>query len=315
MNFLFYFKIFKNFFYGMEQLQQEQQKQNETVNPITQEAIGNEQEPKQEKEKQTKSPLSQNQNSIELQGIAEPINPTGWQLMGKTITWLVTWFLIALVIFLVIMMLGSEKFMENAGPLLPFLLILITFICTLIGNTIIVGAYNLFFPEKYYDFWKMFGFILLWNWLILFLFVFVYFMGNTKDISILMIVAFHVLFSIYVAYNFIEFLPNPQYSGSAFVGNTLWFVLGIVIYLAIFNLTKHTADKGTVIYNLMIWPSILWYTLIPLIGGIWQKIYYRFYEMGNNFFYLPTEAEVNANLSTEEEKNNHNEAEEINVET
>lgn len=251
-----------------------------------------------------------------LQGVPEPPNPSWWQLMGKSITWLVTWFLVALVIFLFIMMLGRDKFMENAGPLLPFLLMLVAFICTLIGNAMMMGSYSLFFPERYYDFGKMFGFVLLANGLVFVLFLFIYFMGSTKDWSILMILAFHVLFSIFVAYNLIEFLPNPQYSWSSFVGNTLWFTLAIVIYLAIYNGTKNSADEGTIIYNLMIWPGVLGYTLLPLIQGIWQKVYYRFYEMGNNFFYLPTEQEIASNAALNDNQEiNQDSGEGVNVET
>ncbi len=35
-------------------------------------------------------------------------------------------------------------------------------------------------------------------------------------------------------------------------------------------------------------PPILGYMLIPLGLGLWEKIYFKFYEMGNNPFYIDT---------------------------
>jgi len=39
-------------------------------------------------------------------------------------------------------------------------------------------------------------------------------------------------------------------------------------------------------------PSVLAYFFLPLCHGIWEKIYYKFYSMGNNFFYIPSLSEV-----------------------
>jgi hypothetical protein len=53
--------------------------------------------------------------------------------------------------------------------------------------------------------------------------------------------------------------------------------------------------------------------IIPFGAGIREKVYYKFYEMGNNGLYIPSIAEVD-----EEEENNqstpNNDTEEINVE-
>ena len=49
------------------------------------------------------------------------------------------------------------------------------------------------------------------------------------------------------------------------------------------------ADKARI---LMLLPTVLWYSIMPLVYGIWEKIYYKFYEMGNNFFYIPSLSEV-----------------------
>lgn len=41
----------------------------------------------------------------------------------------------------------------------------------------------------------------------------------------------------------------------------------------------------------MLVPPILGYTLIPFGAGIREKVYYKFYELGNNGFYIPSAAE------------------------
>jgi hypothetical protein len=57
---------------------------------------------------------------------------------------------------------------------------------------------------------------------------------------------------------------------------------------------------------LMLFPSILWFSLTPLCLGIWQKIYYKFYEMGNNWFYIPSLVEVIAEQEATEVDNETN---------
>ncbi len=36
----------------------------------------------------------------------------------------------------------------------------------------------------------------------------------------------------------------------------------------------------------MLIPSVVAYGLIPFWAGIWEKIYFKFYELGNNGFYI-----------------------------
>ncbi len=219
-----------------------------------------------------------------------PYAPAWWPVMSKVLVWLVVWFLISFLVFLVIFMLGTDTFTSDTVSFLPFILLLVSFVTTFIGNTMIMWAYNLFFSERYYDFSKMFGMVLLTNAILFFLFIFIYVMWDIRDNSILMILAFHLLLSIFISYNIIEFLPNPQYSTSSFVGNTIWFAFAIVIYLIVYNTTKLSADSVKM-YHLMLWPAILAYTLIPLSQWIRQNIYRWFYEKWNDFFYLPTEKE------------------------
>ena len=39
-------------------------------------------------------------------------------------------------------------------------------------------------------------------------------------------------------------------------------------------------------------PPVLAYFCLPLFHSAWEKVYYKFYSMGNNFFYIPSLSEV-----------------------
>jgi hypothetical protein len=58
----------------------------------------------------------------------------------------------------------------------------------------------------------------------------------------------------------------------------------------------------------MIVPPLLAYTLVPFGSGIREKVYYKFYELGNNGFYIPSISE------REEETEEENTNQEVNVE-
>lgn len=50
--------------------------------------------------------------------------------------------------------------------------------------------------------------------------------------------------------------------------------------------------------NMLLIPSILGYMLIPFFHSLWEKIYYKFYENGNNFLFIPSLSEVIASEDT-----------------
>jgi hypothetical protein len=62
-----------------------------------------------------------------------------------------------------------------------------------------------------------------------------------------------------------------------------------------------SAEVQQRIYLFMLLPPVLAYGLIPFGAGIREKIYYKFYELGNNGFYIPsvTEAEEEEAESTD----------------
>lgn len=84
--------------------------------------------------------------------------------------------LIAFLIFLIVTLLGRDIFTSGGSALVPVILALIAFVGTFIGNVAVGGAYNLFYSGKYYDFGKMFSFILLGNSVLLVLITPIYFL-------------------------------------------------------------------------------------------------------------------------------------------
>lgn len=62
----------------------------------------------------------------------------------------------------------------------------------------------------------------------------------------------------------------------------------------------------------MLLPAVLGYALMPFGAGIRDKIYYKFYELGNNGFYTPS-LEETEDESNDEDTTGGN-SEDVNVE-
>jgi len=257
-------------------------------------------------ESEERNYIKSNQNISNIFYSSEPNNPTNISIFAKILIWVVVGFLIAILISIIITMLGTKKFATESGGFLPFIMLIIAFICSFIWNLIVVWAYSLFFGDIYKNFSKSFSFILVSNAIVFVLFIFIYMMWNMMDWSMFMILAFHIVLTVFISSTIMEFLTNPQYSGSFFIGNITWFILVFIIYLLIFNYFKSSTKTWT--YYLMIFPPVLAYSIIPLVSSLWQKIYYSFYEMWNNFFYMPTLAE-----QLESEIENDTNKDEVNV--
>lgn len=94
------------------------------------------------------------------------------------------------------------------------------------------------------------------------------------------------------------------------MGNILWFVLAFLAYCLFYKLAG-SSEVQQKIYLFMLLPPVLGYGLIPFGAGIREKIYYKFYEIGNNGFYIPSYTENDEELEKEDESNN---SDDINVE-
>ncbi len=195
--------------------------------------------------------------------------------------------------------------LASANPLLPIILLFIGFISTFIGNIAVAGAYSLFYSKKYYDVSKTLWLLFLTNGILFFILapIYIIFAGQIETLFILL--GFHVVFSVFISACQIEFTANPNYAGSALIGNVLWFAFALLMYGLMYKSSLASGPEQK-IYLFMLLPSLLAYALIPFGAGIWEKIYYKAYELGNNWFYLPSPGE-----SSDGETNGE---EEINVE-
>ena len=237
-------------------------------------------------------PLDQNWSTAKLAN--EPSNISGRQIVGKIGLWLGLGGAITAVLFMITTFVGGlfSSAMTQTGaagmttnPILSIILLFIGFISTLIGNMAIAGIYSLFFSKKYANSSKIYGLLLLTNGLLFFIFAPIYLIFTNQIQTLFIIMWFHITFSIFISACQIEFSANPNYSGSGLIGNTIGFALVIVTYSMFYKGSLlDWAEKQT--YLLMLLPTILGYTLIPLGASIREKVYYKAYEMGNNPFYL-----------------------------
>jgi len=220
-----------------------------------------------------------------------PNTLSNWQLLGKVGVGLLIGILISFMLFLLLSFLGSiftdalqiSEFV-SPSPLLPLFMLFIGFLVTVIGNMIVSALYNLFYSEVYYDATKMIALLLLTNGILFMILAPIYIAFFNESATLFLILGFHILFSIFLSSNQIEFFANPNYAASNIIGNSCGFGLSLLVYGLIYktNVVGTGQSPQQAVYLLMLFPSILGFTLIPLCLGIWQKIYYKFYELGNN---------------------------------
>jgi hypothetical protein len=229
-----------------------------------------------------------------------PYNPSGWQIVGKTMIGLVLWILTGFMIFLIVILVSGalqeairgrvSDSLATINPLLSLILLLIAFVSTFIGNTLNTLTYNIFFGSKYYDAGKTFSFVIISNVILLFFFSPLYMMFSDNIQSMFVILGIHVLVAIFVSASIQEFVTNPHYSGSHLIGA----LLGLSVTIFAFGLVIKSVDLNTsgIEKILLSMPAFLWYLIMPLFQSIWEKTYYKFYELGNNFMYIPSLEEV-----------------------
>ena len=251
----------------------------------------------------------------------EPSNSSGGQIIWKTFIGLLVWSVISALLFVILMFTSSifsDALQSNdfVNPLLPWLLLFIWFLSTFIWNIIIAWLYNLFFAKKYYNFGKMAGFLLLTNAILLLMFFPLYLIFYWDIIWLFQLLWFHIIFSIFISANQIEFLSNPNYSWSALMWNVLGLSVSFLLYFIIQNFFSWVQATWKT-YLMMLLPAIVGFSIIPLFAWIREKIYYRFYSMWSNAFYIPSISEVvnSENLmSKNNKKEDEQEDDEINVE-
>lgn len=228
-----------------------------------------------------------------------PPRPTGRQILFKTIIGLIVWIFTAFLIFIILMFLWGmiQEALSNKingvtaiNPLLPLVLIVISFLWTFIGTIIIAGIYNLLYTDTYYDLGKMFNVTLLINVILFFFFIPLYLILSGNIDQLFVILAFHTIFAIFMSFVAIEMTTNPNYAAVHLVWVAWGLALSFIIYAAIYSIVDPTQGNGS--YLLIVFPPLLAYTIIPFFHGVFESMYYKFYTMGNNALYIPSLNEV-----------------------
>jgi MFS family permease len=224
--------------------------------------------------------------------INEPQNPGWWQIVWKTFIWLLIGGILSFLVFAIMSVLWTDFFTKSEGMFMSLVFIIIACIVTIIGVGIFAGLLNLMFGSDYYDFAKMFGFSVLANGLLVFLFLPVYLMMSDSLDVLLFVLAFHVMFAFFISYTLIEFTTNPSYSASSLIWSVLGFGITLMIYMVIYNMTKWDVDWTNTLNLSVLSPFLISYTVIPLCHGIRTQIYYGIYTGGSNPLFVPQLADV-----------------------
>lgn len=231
----------------------------------------------------------------------EPYNPSVGQIVWKMFIWLIVGILLALLLFVIVSALGMDFFQEETGIFLSLLLVLLACMVTVIAATVTAGIYNLIFSSDYYDFGKMFGFILIAQSIIFLLMVPLYLFFSADTHILLLIVALHISFWALMSQSLLECLTSPNYSPSHLVGTLIGYMITILIYLLMYK--NGNESPSYKIYISLLLPSVIWYALLPLCHSIWSKLYYGIYSAGANPLYIPNPRDVSVSATETDDVN------------
>ena len=229
----------------------------------------------------------------------EPFNNTGWQVVAKAGIGMCVGVVISFLVF-IILFLASSMFSQaiqnginapgtinTVNPLLPLILVIIAFIATFIGSVILSGLFNLFYSNKYYDLGKTFSVSLLTNIFLFFLVIPLYMLFYQNIGTLFYILGFHIMFAVFMGYLQGEIVTNPNYASSHLIGTMIGTAISMILFVVMAQ-----ALAGN--QNMLLIPAILGYTLIPFFHSLWEKIYYKLYENGHNFLFVPSLSDVMA---------------------
>ena len=211
-----------------------------------------------------------------------PNDVTIWSFFGKIFIWWIVWVCVAALLFATFALWGISNVEEwTVNPILWVLLPVMWFVASFVWNLALAWLYNLFFSKRYYNFSKMFGLNFVSALLILPVFIVIsavyWFLFNANMETLYFILKLQIVFSLFISLNMMDFLSKPNYSASSLMWNTLWAALALVVALLI--------TGNTVLVTVS---AITTYALTVFGGVLWDAIYYKFYEWGNNPFYLPS---------------------------
>jgi len=238
-----------------------------------------------------------------------PFNPSGWQVVVKTLIGLIVGIFIAFLIFITLMLVGwlvksalANSMWEGVvNPLLPLMLIVIAFVSIVVWMILIAWIFNLLYTDKYYDMSRMFSLSLLINVILFILFIPLYALFASSPDELFFVLGFHIIFAVFASYTAMEMSTNPNYAAVHLIGTSIAMTVALLMFWWAYKLIN-MSDFSTVRVLLAL-PPILAYFCLPLFHDMWEKLYYKFYSMWNNFFYIPSLNEVMVDASEEDEVN------------
>lgn len=145
----------------------------------------------------------------------------------------------------------------------------------------------------------MFSLTLTCNIILFFFFVPLYIIFATSIDELFVILAFHILFTVFISYSAIQMTTNPNYSAVHLIGAAFGLTIALIGFGTLYKIID--VNEGNTANILLAIPPVLAYACIPLFHGVWEKLYYKFYSSGNNFFYIPSLSEVTVNAAEEED--------------
>lgn len=229
----------------------------------------------------------------------EPANPNWWQVFIKAWLWLIVGLIISFLVFIILLLVGGivQEALNNrivgaegVNPLLPLILLVIAFLGTFIGSIILAVIYNLIFTEKYYDMSKMFALTLFANIVVFIFFIGLYLLFAGGIEQLFFVLAFHIIFTVFLSIALIEMSTNPNYAAVHLVGVAIGLVIAVVLFAIAYKVID--VNEGRSVNLLLSLPPVLAYCSLPFWHGVREKLYFKFYESGNNFFYIPSLSEV-----------------------
>jgi hypothetical protein len=168
-----------------------------------------------------------------------PYNPTGRQILIKTLLGLIVGIFIAFLIFITLILVGGiiQEALSNSlagnnavNPLLPLILIIIAFVGIIVGMVMIAGMFNLLYTDKYYDMAKMFSLTLMVNVALFILFIPLYAMFGSNTNELFFVLGFHIIFAVFVSYTAMEISTNPNYAAVHLIGTSLAMTIALLLF-------------------------------------------------------------------------------------
>lgn len=146
------------------------------------------------------------------------------------------------------------------------------------------------YPDKYYDMGKMFSLIFFTNVItfLFFLALYVLFAGSIADLFF--VLAFHIMITVFITFSLVEISSNPNYAAVHLLGGAIGLVIAVILFSVFYKTTEVSVWRTAQI--MLALPPVLIYAMLPFRHGLREKIYYRLYINGANFFYIPSLSEV-----------------------